>query len=211
MVAPAPLSSSSRHCLATRTGDGNSTNAGPLDCGGVGGRLGPFLQAVVIEAERRGGATDAVRFRQPDGQRPERFAESARRLSAAPATPETGSAPAPNRPATARRSIAPIAILQDEDRHATKSAGMIQAALPERHTPLRCLSNGACNRAIATTNLQWNNIRLLLAVPRRFIQLSTSVIRGPTNPSGATKPSTQTFLVHQLTSMFSLGTKVPAP
>ena len=67
-------------------------NAGPLGCGRGGGRLGPFLQAVVIEAEHRGGATDPVRFRQPGGQRPERLRNPAARLPALPATPETGSA-----------------------------------------------------------------------------------------------------------------------
>jgi hypothetical protein len=36
-------------------------------------RLGPFLQAIVIEAERRVVATDPTRFRQPDRRFPERL------------------------------------------------------------------------------------------------------------------------------------------
>jgi hypothetical protein len=35
MVAPAPLSNSSRHSLPTRIGAGNSTNVGLLDCAGA--------------------------------------------------------------------------------------------------------------------------------------------------------------------------------
>ena len=73
MVAPAPLSSSNRALLADHDRRRQLDERRAARRRLLGSRLGPFLQAVVIEAECGGGATDAMRARQPDGQVPQRL------------------------------------------------------------------------------------------------------------------------------------------
>ena len=55
------------------------------------------------------------------------------RLAAAAARPETGSGLAPNPSATRHADVYPSVVLPNEDRHSSKSAGMIHAGLPEGH------------------------------------------------------------------------------